>query len=251
MRAVSVAMPESRPRKLSAVRSAVSSAPALPVTRSTGAGGSRHSASGPSRSIAASGSSRRKTASATPSPEMTPGAFWVIVATPRAAGSTVAATVTSPSPTSSASAASIKAVVLSSAILVTPTRLAIAAALQPRQRRGARELRAPAAVHVQVQLAREVVLGAVDRSALRRHRDGQGVRGGGIGGALDLDAAAGRAGAQPPRPGAAARPRPVGRQRNTVPSSRTTTAVASTVAGPTPTGPPAKATETSSPKSCA
>ena len=82
--AVSVATPDSRPRKLSAVRSAVSSAPAAPVTRSTGAGGSRHSASGPSRSIAASGSSRRKTASATPSPEITPGAFCVIVATPRA-----------------------------------------------------------------------------------------------------------------------------------------------------------------------
>ena len=35
---------------------------------------------------------------------MTPGAFWVIVARPRAASSTVAAVVASPSPTSSASA---------------------------------------------------------------------------------------------------------------------------------------------------
>ena len=47
-----------------------------------------------------------------------PGAFCVIVATPRAAASTVASAVTSPAPTSSASAASTRSV------MVTPTNIA-------------------------------------------------------------------------------------------------------------------------------
>ena len=117
--AVAVATPESRPRKFSAVRSPVSSARAGPETRSTGAGGSRHSPSGPSRSTTHAGSSRWNTASATSSPEITPGAFCVIVATPRADASTVASDVTSPAPTSSASAASTRSV------MVTPTNIAV------------------------------------------------------------------------------------------------------------------------------
>ena len=100
-------MPDSRPRKFSAVRSAVSSARAEPVARSTTAPASRHSPTGPSSS-STSGSSRRNTAAATSSPEITPGAFCVIVARARAAASTVASVVASPSPTSSASARSIR-----------------------------------------------------------------------------------------------------------------------------------------------
>ena len=107
-RAVAVATPERRPRKFRAVRSPVSSARAEPSMRSTGAPASRHSPSGPSRSTFASGSRRRKTAAATSSPEITPGAFWVIVARARAEASTVASVVASPSPTSSASARSIR-----------------------------------------------------------------------------------------------------------------------------------------------
>ena len=44
---------------------------------------------------------------------------------------------------------------------------------------------------------------------------------------------------------------PAGGSAGPCPSSRTTAAVACSRAGPTPTGPPANATETSSPKSCA
>ena len=70
------------------------------------------------------------------------------------------------------------------------------------------------------------------------------------GGALDLHAV--RAGAGPQPPGAVADLIDAGgRQRRIVPSSRTTAAVACSRAGPTPTGPPANATDTSSPKSCA
>ena len=46
-------------------------------------------------------------------PEITPGAFWVIVARPRTSAPTVASVVASPSPTSSASARSIRSSIAS------------------------------------------------------------------------------------------------------------------------------------------
>ena len=57
-RAVSVATPDRRCRKFSAVRSAASSARASPVARSTAAGGSRQTPSGPSRSSSHGGIER-------------------------------------------------------------------------------------------------------------------------------------------------------------------------------------------------
>ena len=100
-----------------------SAAPARePSTRSTRHRASRHSPSGPRRSIVARpGRAAGRRPRPTPSPEMTPGAFCVIVARPRASASTVASVVTSPSPTSSASARSIRS---DSVVNIRPARIA-------------------------------------------------------------------------------------------------------------------------------
>ena len=73
--------------------------------------------------MVASGSSRRKTSSATSSPEITPACFCVIVARARAVWSTVASVVASPSPTSSASARSMRSV---SVVVVTTKTISVA-----------------------------------------------------------------------------------------------------------------------------
>ena len=107
-RAVAVATPESRPRKFSAVRSAVRMLRAEPSTASTDVAGlAPHPRAAVSASTCSSGSTRSNTAIATGMPEITPYSFWRILASARAPTSTVASVVASPSPTSSASARSI------------------------------------------------------------------------------------------------------------------------------------------------
>ena len=103
-RAASVAIPDRRPRKLSAVRSPVSSAPAKPSIESTGPPCSRQTPSCAKRSKRTSGSSSAEHASAASKPKIVPGAFCVISARARASAATVALVVTSPAPTSSAKA---------------------------------------------------------------------------------------------------------------------------------------------------
>ena len=103
-RAVRVAMPERWPRKLSAVRSATSSAAAGPLASSTSAGTpSRHWPSTTSRSTCST-PHWRIVSSTRSNPKATPASFCTIRARARASLGTVAAVVTSPAPTSSARA---------------------------------------------------------------------------------------------------------------------------------------------------
>jgi hypothetical protein len=99
--------------KFRAVRSPVRIARAEPSIRITGPP-SRHTPSDTSRSISTPASSERNVCSAGSNPNTTPGAFCLTRARARAPSGTVAAVVTSPSPTSSASArATISATVIS------------------------------------------------------------------------------------------------------------------------------------------
>ncbi len=97
-------MPERWPRKLSAVRSAASRARAGPLASTTSAGtSSRHCPS--TMRLSTSSTPHWRIASATAaSPKTTPGCFCTIRALARASSGTVASEVTSPVPTSSASA---------------------------------------------------------------------------------------------------------------------------------------------------
>ena len=102
-RAASVATPDSRCRKFSAVRSAGEERPRRARRPEHRAPVAPHALRGQPARLDASGSSARNVASAASRPKTTPGAFWVIVARARASA-TVAAVVTSPAPTSSARA---------------------------------------------------------------------------------------------------------------------------------------------------
>src|SRR3954447_11975569 len=102
-----VATPDSRWRKFSATRSAVRIEREVPATSATRPPSERHTPSSTCACQRNPGSTRWKTASAARSPAITPGAFWVSVARPVAPAGTSRSVVTSPAPTSSASAASI------------------------------------------------------------------------------------------------------------------------------------------------
>src|SRR5207248_2526889 len=105
---VSVAIPLRRWRKLSAVRSAVSSARSRPRTRSTAAPASTRWPSLASASRTHSASSARKTRAAAATPETTISSFATTSAEPRAPAGTHASAVRSPGPTSSSSASAIR-----------------------------------------------------------------------------------------------------------------------------------------------
>src|SRR4051794_6677756 len=102
-----VATPDSRWRRLSAVRSAVRIERLAPATSATSPP-SRQTPSSTCARQRSAGSTRWNTASATRSPAITPGAFCVSVARPLAPDGTSVSMVTSPLPTSSSSARSIR-----------------------------------------------------------------------------------------------------------------------------------------------
>src|SRR5262245_42650481 len=99
-------MPESRARKLSAVRSAASCARAGPAIRSKDAPAGAALPSARARSQTSAGSTSSNAASASARPHTTSGARASITASQRASLESTAALVASPVPTSSASARS-------------------------------------------------------------------------------------------------------------------------------------------------
>ena len=104
-RAVSVATPERWPRKLSAVRSAASSAAARAAGEERPRPGPPRATGPRRRALSTSSTPHWRIVSATTSrPKTTPGCFCTIRARPRAPSGTVASAVTSPAPMSSASA---------------------------------------------------------------------------------------------------------------------------------------------------
>src|SRR6266851_2316555 len=105
---VSVAMPQRRCRRFSAVRSALSNPRRRPRTRSTPAPAAAASPSPSKGASSQSASSARKTRAAAETPETISGSLATTSAVPRACGGTQASAVRSPGPTSSSSASSMR-----------------------------------------------------------------------------------------------------------------------------------------------
>src|SRR5713101_3444358 len=105
---VSVAMPQRRCRRFSAVRSALSNPRRRPRTRSTPAPAAAASPSPSKGASSQSASSARKTRAAAETPETISGSLATTSAVPRACGGTQASALRSPGPTSSSSASSMR-----------------------------------------------------------------------------------------------------------------------------------------------